>query len=86
MNVPHLPDAARSGLPMRILCAISRHAFTTIARDRLAFLPSDDCCKFDAVLIDSKSVAREDLFRVKADLFRCISCATPVLEIGGRAT
>jgi hypothetical protein len=82
MNVLYVSDAARSSLPMRILCAISRHAFTTIARDRLAFLPSGDRCKFDVVLIDSKGVAREDLSRAKADLFSCISCATPILEIG----
>jgi hypothetical protein len=82
MKVLYVSDAARSSLPMRILCAISRHAFTTITRDRLAFLPSGDRCKFDVVLIDSKGVAREDLSRAKADLFPYISCATPILEIG----
>jgi hypothetical protein len=82
MNVLYVSDATRSSLPMRILCAISRHAFTTITRDRLAFLPSRDRCKFDVVLIDSKGVAREDLSRAKADLFPYISSATPILEIG----
>jgi hypothetical protein len=85
MNVLYVSDASRSSLPMRILCAISRHAFTKISRDRLMFLPSDDRCIFDVVLIDSKGVAREDLCRAKADLFPYISPATPILEIGRAA-
>lgn len=85
MNILYVSDAARSSLPMRILCAISRHAFTTIARDRLVFLPNHNRRVFDVVLIDSKGVAREDLSRAKADLFPYISPATPILEIGRSA-
>ncbi len=86
MNVLYVSDASRSSLPMRILCAISRHAFTTIARDRLAFLPSRAERAFDVVLIDSKGVACEDLSRAKADLFPYISSSTPILEINRGVT
>lgn len=81
MNVLYVSDASRSSLPMRILCAISRQAFTTITRDRLAFLPSGDRGKFDVVLIESKGVAHDDLCRTKADLVPYVSSSTPILEI-----
>ena len=81
MNVLYVTATVRRNYLMRILCAASRHALTSVARHHLSQLPKRDVSRFDVVFVDSHGLAEGELHRAKLDLMTHVSASTPIVDI-----